>query len=170
MNTLLRVTLFFLLILPISALADNIEPTVHRLFHIERNKNTNIVVYDALAQPDGNLLPKDPVIVYWLKLAEGGHRKDLKGIEKRMAYGFKILSREENRLVLKMVADVGRKVVVDAVDGTYHAFMKINDRQAILEKIFIFAEEGLIMPTVKYIELFGSDVETQETLYEKFLP
>ena len=169
----LTLTLILTLVLPMAALADEgeeIEPTAQRLFHIERNKNTNIVVYDAQVMPDSNLAEKDPVIVYWLKLAEGGHRKGLKGIEKKMAYGFSVESREGNRLVIEMKADVGRNLVVDVHEGTYRAFMEIDGHQALLEKIYIFAEEKFPIPDVKYLELFGGDVETGEDLYEKFIP
>ena len=173
MRILCHLALILALVLPLAALADEggeIEPTPQRLFHIERNKNTNIVVYDARVLPDSNLAEDDPVIVYWLKLAEGGHRKELKGIEKRMAYGFKVESREGNRLVIKMKADVGRDLVVDVHEGVYRAFMEIDGRQALLEKIYIFAKETLMLPSVKYLELFGTDVETGEEIYEKFLP
>jgi len=165
-----HIILLLALALPLSVLADEVEPTPQRLFHIERNKNANIVVYDAQVLPDSNLTEDDPVIVYWLKLAEGGHRKELKGIEKKMAYGFKVESREGNRLVIEMKADVGRDLVVDFHEGAYHAFMEIDERQAVLEKIYIFAEETFLLPDVKYLELFGTDVETGEEIYEKFLP
>jgi len=125
-------TLVLALMLPLAALADDPEPTPQRLFHIERNKNANIVVYDAQVLPDSNLAEEDPVIVYWIKLAEGGHRKELKGIEKKMAYGFKVESREGNRLVIEMKADVGRNLVVDVHEGIYRAFMEIDGRQALL--------------------------------------
>ena len=169
----LTLTLTLVLVLPLTALADEdkeIEPTPQRLFHIERNKNTNIVVYDAQVMPDSNLAEDDPVIVYWLKLAEGGHRKGLKGIEKKMAYGFSVESREGNRLVIEMKADVGRNLVVDVHEGAYWAFMEIDGRQALLEKIYIFAEEKFPIPDVEYLELFGVDVETGDDLYEKLIP
>jgi hypothetical protein len=158
------------LMIPLAALAEDPEPTAQRLFHIERNKNTNIVVYDAQVMPDSSLAEEDPVTVYWIKLAEGGHTKELKGIEKRMAYGFKVESREGNRLVIDMVAKVGRDLVVDKHEGTYRAFMDINGSQALLEKIYIFAKETLMLPSVKYIELYGVDLETGEEAYEKFKP
>ncbi len=162
-----HIILLLVLALPFGARADDVEPTSQRLFHIERNKNTNIVVYDAQILPDSNLAEDDPVTVYWLKLAEGGHRKDLKGIEKKMAYGFNVESREGNRLVIEMKADVGRNLVVDIHEGVYRAFMEIEGRLALLDKIYIFAKETLMLPSVKYLELFGTDVETGEEVYEK---
>jgi len=170
MRTFVYITLILALMLPLAALAEDLAPTPQRLFHIERNKNTNIVVYDARVLPDSNLTEEDPVIVYWLKLAEGGHRKDLKGIERKMAYGFSVESRQGNRLGIEMKADVGRNLVVDKHEGAYRAFMEINGRQALLDKIYIFAEETLLLPSVKYLELFGTDVETGEEIYEKLIP
>ena len=165
-----HITLTLILMLPLAALADDVAPTPQRLFHIERNKNTNIVVYDAQVLPDSNLAEEDPVIVYWLKLAEGGHRKELKGIEKKMAYGFSVESREGNRLVIEMKADVGRNLVVDLHEGVYRAFMEIDGRQALMDRIYIFAKETFLLPSVKYLELFGVDVETGEEVYEKLIP
>ena len=69
-----------------------------------------------------------------------------------------------------MVADVGRNLVVDMYEGTYRAFMEIDGRQALLEKIYIFAKETLMYPSVKYLELFGTDFETGEEVYEKLEP
>jgi hypothetical protein len=164
------ITLFLALVIPLAVLADDPEPTPHRLFHIERNKNANIVVYDAQVLPDSNLAEDDPVVVYWLKNAEGGHRKGLKWIEKKKAYGFKVKSREGNRVVIDLVADVGRDLVVDYHEGEYRAIIEISGRQALLEKIYIFAEETSLLPEVKYLELFGIDMETGEEAYEKFIP
>ena len=167
-----HIILLLALALPLGALAADVEPTPtpQRLFHIERNKNTNIVVYDAQVLPDSNLAEDDPVTVYWLKLAEGGHRKELKGIEKKRAYGFKVESREGNRIVIELVADVGRNLVVDVHEGVYRAFMEIDGRQALLDKIYIFAKETFMLPSVKYLEMFGTDVETGEEVYEKLEP
>lgn len=163
--------LLALIVVPLTAAAAaDDDVTAHRLFHIERNKNANIVVYDAQAGPDSNLTKKDPVIVYWLKLAEGGERKKLKGIEKSMAYGFKVEEREGNKLTLKMKADVGREVYVDRFEDVYRAYMRIDGRQAYVDHIYIFADESGLMPKVEYLELFGVDMETGEEVYEKYLP
>ena len=161
---------FLLLLLTLQAggvFADDL--TAQRLFHIERNHNANIVVYDALVLPSGDLPEKDPVEVYWVRLAEEGQRKKLKGIEKKLAYGFKVESREGNRLMLDMVADVGRTVEVGLHDDVYRAFMTIDGHRALLDRIYIFAE-GSFKPKVKYLELFGVDVETGGDLYEKLEP
>ena len=170
MTKIRNLLMILALLVPLAALAKDPSPAAQRLFHIERNKNANIVVYDALVLPDSNLVKKDPIIVYWLKNAEGGHRKDLKWIEKKKAYGFKEKSREGNRVVIDLVADVQRNLVVDYHEDGYRAIIEISGRQALLDRIYIFAEETGVLPTVKYLELFGTDLETGEEAYEKFLP
>ena len=161
-------TLIAVLAGPLVARAD--EPITQRLFHIERNKNANIVVYDARVLPDGTLQKKDPVDVYWLKLAEDGERKKLKRIERKMAYGFKVHDQEVDRLRLDMKADVGRDLFVAAVRDTFRALIDIDGRRSILDRIYIFADESGIMPKVQYLELFGVDLDTGEERYEKYLP
>lgn len=146
------------------------DSVAQRLFHIERNKNANIVVYDALVQADGTLRKKNPVEVYWLKLAEDGERKKLKRIERRMAYGFKVRDQEPRSLTLDMKADIGRDIRVSALGDTFASFIEIDGRPAILERIYIFADESGLMPEVEYIELFGLDWETGDSRYEKYLP
>lgn len=170
MTTFRNLTLILALLLPLAAQAKDPEPSEQRLFHLERNKNANIVVYDVRVMPDSSLAEKDPMIVYWLKNAEGGERKGLKWIEKKKAYGFDVKSREGNRLVVELVADINRNLVVDLHEGAYRAFIEIDGRQGLLEKIYIFAEETKPLPTVRYLELFGTDLETGEEAYEKFIP
>src|SRR5512143_1385587 len=60
------------------------------LFIIERSKNANVVHYDARLTADGKLDPEEPVVAYYIMLAEDGRRKELNWIEKKMAYGFDI--------------------------------------------------------------------------------
>jgi len=146
------------------------ESTPQRLFHIERNTNANIVAYDVMVEPDGGLPEKDVIEVYWLRLAEDGERKGLNWIERTKAYGIKVKEREGDQLVCKMAADIGRLVTVERTDDGYRAFIDVDGRRAILEKVYIFADDGGLIPTVEYIELFGKDVETGEQAYEKYLP
>jgi len=60
------------------------------LFIIERSENANVVHYDARLTSDGKLDPKEPVIAYWVMLAEDGRWTKLTWIENKKAYGFTI--------------------------------------------------------------------------------
>ena len=136
----------------------------------ERGDAAELVCVSPPDGADGSLRKKDPVEVYWLKLAEDGARKKLKRIEKRMAYGFKVRDQQADRLRLDMKADIDRDILVEAVDDTFRALIDIDGRRAILERIYIFADESGLMPSVEYLELFDADLETREARYEKIVP
>ncbi|MDR0486144.1 MAG: DUF4833 domain-containing protein, partial [Elusimicrobiota bacterium] len=52
------------------------------LFRIERNKNANIVVYDAVLSADGTIDKKKPVDAYWILNAKDGKRYELGAFDK----------------------------------------------------------------------------------------
>jgi len=140
------------------------------LFIIGRNKNANVVHYDAQLTADGKLDPKEPVIAYWVMLAQDGKRKNLSWIEKKMAYGIKIKPDPSvNGYQMTIVAATQRSIAVKKVGSAVRAEIVIDGRLAILEKMYIDASGGL-RPTVHYLELYGKDVQTGEKRFEKVIP
>ena len=147
-------------------LADELER--HPLFKIERSKNANIVQYDAQIRPDGTLDKKKPVIVYWVRLAEQGQTKKLSWIQRVFAYGFKARADPQSDTVtLEMKAEIGQPIKVQRVNGVYRATLTVDERLMLLEKIFVHAKDNGISTKVKYIELFGSDAESGESMRER---
>jgi hypothetical protein len=141
------------------------------LFRIERSKNANVVQYDAQVTPDGKIYAKEPVIAYWIRLAEEGQRKKLSWIQRRWAYGFKAqYDAEGNVATLEMRANIGRTIKVYAEDGVYRGEITIDGRPAFIEKIYITSVEGGILPKVQSIELYGKDTCTGEDRYERMKP
>ena len=147
---------------------SNISP--QQLFHIERNKNANTAVYAAQLQSDGSLYREEPVIAYWLMLAEDGSRQDLNKIEKKMAYGFEVGDAAKDSVLMKLNADVGRDIIVRVIRDTCRAIIPIMNKRAYLNRIYIMAIEKPPRPKVQYMELFGTDINSGEELYEKILP
>jgi hypothetical protein len=140
------------------------------LFIIGRNKNANVVHYDAQLTADGKLDPKGPVIAYWVMLAQDGKRTSLSWIEKKMAYGFKVKPDPSvNGYQMTIVAATQRSIAVKTVGSAVRAEIVIDGRPAILEKMYIDASGGL-RPTVHSLELYGRDVQTLEKRYEKVIP
>ena len=141
------------------------------LFIIERSKNANVVHYDARLVADGKLDPDEPVIAYYIMLAEDGRRKELNWIEKKMAYGFNIRPDPSvSGYELTMVAAPQRSITVKQEGSAFRAELLINGRPAVLEKIYINASDGPIWPTVHYIELYGRDTQTAEHRFERVRP
>lgn len=141
------------------------------LFIIERNTNANIVKYDAHLTAGGKLDPKEPVVGYWVMLAEDGHREEFDWIAKK-GYGFDIKADPSvNGYRMTMVAVPERPITVKK-DGeaAARAELVIDGRPAVLEKMYIDATSGLSWPKVNYVELHGKDLETGEKRFEKLLP
>ncbi|OGR40709.1 MAG: hypothetical protein A2X28_07950 [Elusimicrobia bacterium GWA2_56_46] len=139
------------------------------LFLIERNKNANVVHYEAVFTDAGELDPAGPVIAYWVLLAEDGRRKKLNWLEKKKAYGIKIKP-APNGYILTLASASWLPLLVKKDGDAAHAEVKIKDRPVILEKMFIQAREKLLGPKVEYIEVFGKDLETGAPCREKIFP
>ena len=140
------------------------------LFIIERSKNANVVHYDAQLTADGKLYPNEPVIAYWVLLVEDGRREDLNWIEKKKAYGFNIEPDPSvNGYKMTLVAVPQGPITVRKDGDAVRAELVIDSHPAILEKIYINATDGLLGPTVHYIELYGKDLKTGEKRYQKIV-
>jgi hypothetical protein len=130
------------------------------VFHIDRNKNRNQVHYgvhvDERCRPVGDA----PVYNYWLKREEDPPVAQPLKYFQQAAYGFQKQNIEsDGRIEVRLRALPDRQLVVRiaSVAGGCKAetFMTIAGKQAYLDKVFVFADEGLLLPTVRYIELFG---------------
>lgn len=158
------------LILAATVLYAN-EPEALPLFKIERSKNANIIQYDAQIGPDGKLLKKEPVIGYWIRLAEQGQVMKLTWIQRKFAFGFKAkYDPESDTATINMVADIGQPITVRRVCGEYMATVDLEGQPSQLEKIFIQAHGKGIKVTVEYVEIFGKDLKTGEEKYAKIIP
>jgi hypothetical protein len=141
------------------------------LFIIERSKNANVVHYDAQLAADGKLDPKEPVIAYWVRLAEDGRREELSWIQKRVAYGFTIKPDPSvDGYGMTLVAAPEKQIIVKKEKKTVRAEAVIDGRPAILEKMYIYASDGLTGPRVRYIDVYGKDLQTGEVRREKMVP
>ena len=141
------------------------------LFIIERSKNANVVHYDARLTADGKLDPKEPVIAYWVLLAEDGRREELSWIEKKKAFGFEIKPDPSVKgYKMTLVADPQRQLTVKKEGDAVRAEGVIDGQPAVLEKMYIKASDGVTGPKVEYIELYGKDLKTGGKRYQKIVP
>ncbi len=149
------------------AFADSTQP----LFVIERSTNSNVVHYEAQLGEDRKLNESDPVVVYWEMKTKAGKRQELSGVEKRRAYGFKFEpdAATPGSVLLHLVPYDKRKLRVSAVDGAASAEITIDGKPSKLKKIFIHTVGHSLIPGVDYIELFGSEVASGTSTYEKIL-
>jgi predicted small lipoprotein YifL len=141
------------------------------LFIIERSKNANVVHYDARPTSDGKLDPKEPVIAYWVMRAEDGRREELSWMEKEKGYGFDIKPDPSvNGYNITLMAAPQQQITVKKAGDTIRAEMVIGGRQAVLEKIYINASDGLTGTKVHYVMLYGKDLKTGGKCLQKIVP
>src|SRR5690348_16962868 len=140
------------------------------LFAIARSMNANVVRYEARLDA-GKLDPHHPLSAYWMMHAEDGHREDLSWFERQFAYGWSLVSRvEPYRVELRLTAFPKRTVLVrvDAA-GVARAELQIAGRSAALHRIFVQLADGS-GPTVRHIDLLGTDLASGKPLRERLEP
>ena len=169
------INILFLFIFPLLAFSQNKEyPTPPKndtlLFFIQRNHNSNTIIYDANYDKNGYLLEDKPIIVYWRRYDEQGQKMELRTIENLYAYGLDWEKKENKIYELKLVADKNHKFWLKQL-SPYKTIVltTISNKFSVLDHIYIFADNSGIWPTVKYIEFFGKDIKTQQKTYEKII-
>ena len=169
MRFYLTLLTFALMTAPAVVCAAQTEP--QSLFKIERSKNANIIQYDAQIGSDGKLLKKEPVIGYWIRLAEQGQVQQLSWVQRTFAFGFSAeYHRDSDTATIDMVADIGQPITVKRVEGKYMAVIDFEGQPSQLERIFIQAHGKGISVTVEYVEIFGIDLKSGEPTYGKIIP
>jgi hypothetical protein len=144
-------------------------PRAQPLFRIERSKNANVVQYDAVLASDEALDRRTPVVAYWILLAEDGRREGLSALERR-AYGFKVSPEPGGSWLLYLNATSDRALRVVRWQGRWVAQVVIHGRSAVLSRIYVASDESGLLPSVRWIELYGVDMITGQPLVERLKP
>ena len=145
--------------------------STQKLFVITRTTNKNEVHYDAQVTKEGKLKPDEPVLAYWILHEKGGKREKLSFMERKKAYGFSIAPEaggESFRMTI--VPYKARPIRVHMKDGKARPEMVIDGKPAYLKKLHIDVTEGIVMPTVNFVELFGEDAKSGQPRREKIVP
>lgn len=152
---------------PVEARAESPESA----FHVSRNKNRNQVHYGVHVDDRCRPLGDEPVYNYWLRLEKNPPVVEPLRFYQQAAYGFqKQKVEDDSRIEVRLRAMPDRQLVIRVTPigrrCKAETFMTIDGKQGYLEKVFVFADEGLVLPTVRYIELFGRNNQGH-SLYEK---
>jgi hypothetical protein len=144
--------------------------TQELLFYIQRNHNSNTIVYDAQFDKDGILDTEKPILAYWIRYDESGQKMALRKIEKLYAYGVECKPSKKNKgtYIVKLVADKKRLIILKQ-EAPFKAqvYTKIDNEISILDHLYIQADNSGIWPKVEYIELFGKQVKSSNKTHQK---
>jgi hypothetical protein len=144
---------------------------VNRLFYVQRSPNINTIIYE-LNNKDGQLDPESPIHVYWLRYADKGQKEELSYIQRKFAYGLITKPAGNDRYDVRFVSyKKFPLILMRAGDGKYHIFATIEQKQMMLDRIFVKIEGGSFwLPNVVYVELKGTDPSTGREITEHFKP
>ena len=145
----------------------------YQLFYLQRTTNTNTIVCELNVNSRGQIDEESPVHIFWIRYPEGGMRKELNYIQRVFAYGMK--SQPQGNGVYKLHFVSYKKQVFTLMtspkDNKYHVYANINQRQALLNRLFIKVDGGTFWsPNIIYMEMKGTDALTGKELVERFKP
>jgi phosphatidylglycerophosphate synthase len=140
------------------------------LFYLQRTPNINTIICE-LNQKDGVVDKEEPVRVMWIRYTEQRQREKLSWIQRTFAYGLNEKDMGNGVYELRFVSykKVAMYLMKWSVDNKQHVFVTINNRQAILNRIYIRIDPGgtFWSPNVKYLELTGVDIQNGKELVQR---
>ncbi|MBD2769952.1 DUF4833 domain-containing protein [Hymenobacter sp. BT664] len=142
----------------------------NQLFYLQRDPNSNTIIYQLNVNAAGKLNEEEPVRVFWIRYAEQGERKDLNFVQRKFAYGLSTKKLAPDKYELKFAAydKVRFFLMKSAVDNAFHVLVTIANKQIVLTRVFLRIEGGTFwVPNVKYIEFKGWNAATREPVVER---
>jgi len=111
------------------------------------------------------------VDVYWILKAEKGQRDDLNFIE-RGVYGYNVEPpRAGGEVTIRLKARRSVPIRLRTVDGCPRAFAPIDGREARLDRVWVqVAGRGFFSRRVEYLDLLGTDPDTERPVSERIVP
>lgn len=168
MNKLFFTLLFSLccLVASMASNPDDTYPTPERLFHIARSLNRNLVCYDANLV-GGELDPEAPIKVYWLNRTDRpGHTNGLNFIQKKLAYGYKVVGGQDDTYQVTLSAYPSREITIRKDGEHYVGIIRINGVEARLTSLYVQLKPNSSI-NVDYVELIGNALSSGEEVREK---
>ncbi len=148
------------------------EYTSFPLFRIERSKNSNQVFYTVQLDQDCVLKKKNPIEGYWIMYATHKKREKFNFFDK-LVYRIVNQKTQQNTVSFELKALSKRRVHVNVkkIKNKCQVEVKttIKNRNSALKKIFVSSVEGIMFPTVKYVDLFGEDSKGKK-IKERIIP
>ncbi|HOY15268.1 MAG TPA: DUF4833 domain-containing protein [Saprospiraceae bacterium] len=126
----------------------------NQLFFIQRNHNTNTVVYTVNYQSDGMVNLNEPMSIYWIKYNDSSKIELLNLIQNALAYGYKSEVINGDLIQFKFVCHK-RSFYLAKIDGTFKVFTVFDGVNYVVKNIYVHAEEFGAFPVVNFVEIYG---------------
>ncbi|HJV18657.1 MAG TPA: DUF4833 domain-containing protein [Sediminibacterium sp.] len=159
----LLLTLFSLFVFGAFSQKDYPVPpeTPNQLFYIQHSKNHNTYVYDANMDAGQKLQEKEPVNIYRIIYTEGGIKKGLTNVQRKLAYGLHTQKIADNCYEMNLVSYPGMKFYLrQNQEGKAFVETVVNKQTIILKRLFLKTQEGLsdLRTKLLYVLVYGRDL------------
>jgi hypothetical protein len=147
------------------------EKTNNRLFYIQHSNNHNTYVYDANVEGEG-IDATQPIDEYRILYAKNGETKPLSRLQRKMAYGMKLLESEPNLFTLRLVSTDKITFYLNYDENERaRIYVTVNGRKIYLDRMFIKLKDGFLGFNVKveYVLFYGEDCNSDQQVMEKIL-
>ncbi|GAA3965302.1 hypothetical protein GCM10022246_17990 [Pedobacter ginsengiterrae] len=138
------------------------------LFYLQRDPNTNTLIYALNLAEDGSIKSDNPVSIYWVRYGEDGAKKALGYIQKKFAYG--LITREitKDKFELRFVSHKALPLYLTKVDQKYIVMVTANSKNIRINRLFVRIVGGSFwLPNVRYALIEGTDMATGKPVTEK---
>jgi phosphatidylglycerophosphate synthase len=142
----------------------------NQLFYLQRDPNSNTVIYQLNVNSAGKLDEDEPVRVFWIRYAERSQRENLNFIQRKFAYGLSAKKIATDKYELKFAAynKVPFYLMRSSADNAFHVYTIVANKQIMLSRVYLRIEGGTFwVPNVKYIEFKGLNSATREPVIER---
>lgn len=141
----------------------------HMLFYLQRDPNTNTLIYALNLEKNGSLNADNPIEVYWIRYGEKGQKKDLGYIQRKFAYGIDTKALGGDKYEFHFVSHKKLSFYLQrSSDKGYHASVTINNHTIKVNRLFVRIQGGSFwLPNVKYAEIEGTDEATGKPIVER---
>jgi hypothetical protein len=143
----------------------------NQLFYLQKTPNINTIVCELNVMPDGQVDENNPVHVFWIRYKEAGQRAELSFIQKTFAYGIKSRPLGNGKYEIHFVSFKKKPfyLIKSSVDNQYHAYVSIDQKMAILKRVYIKINSGgtFWSPNIEYVELKGVDPISGKEVIER---
>lgn len=142
----------------------------NQLFYLQRDPNTNTLIYELNLDTKGQIVANEPVKVYWMRYHDNGEKKDLNYIQRKFAYGIESKALSNNQYQLNFVSykKFPMYLMKSETDNKYHIYVMANNKKMLLEKVFVRIEGGTFwVPNIKYVELKGKNLKSEAAIIER---
>ncbi|MDQ0640513.1 hypothetical protein QF042_004078 [Pedobacter sp. W3I1] len=141
----------------------------HMLFYLQRDPNTNTLIYALNLKENGSINTDDPIQVYWIRYGEKGQKKDLGYIQRKFAYGIDTKALGADKYEFRFVSHKKLPFYLQRYsDKSYHVSVTINNRIIRVTRLFIRIQGGSFwLPNVKYGEIEGIEESTGKPVVER---